>query len=251
MSIKRDDHYEETENGFIDYPDHSTIVPRSTIIFFTIKTTGLDMKWDITKIGFLHQPEDFLGSFDNDKMQLRHEQQVREKLKRIKSALDDEINPLKAMLILNRRDHVQFLCNNLKVFQQEGELEKAILILYRKKNGPFSTPDEIETWSDLINHGEKSRFEAIGDSIPFSKTTVYRGAVIGSPKGLSWSPDRQRAEWYADRWKDPALGGGNVFEVDLTSPDVLVYLTDKHEEELIVSPSFIHTATIRTFGLAV
>lgn len=209
--------------------------------------TGLTMRWNINNIGFLHQPEDFLGSFDNDKMQMRHEEQVRQKLERLKTSLSEEENPLKAMLILNKRDHIQFLQNNEDAFKGDGEFETAVLKLYRRKNGPYSSPNDIPTWSSFFKKCEKERLLEKGAPITFSSATVYRGAVIGSGRSLSWSPDRKRAHWYADRWKDPSLGGGKIFEVDITPADLLVYLTDKHEEEIILTPDFIDTADIRAF----
>ena len=84
--------------------------------------------------------------------------------------------------------------------------------------------------------------------ITFSSATVYRGAVIDSKRSLSWSPDLKRAHWYADRWRDPVLGSGNIYEVDITPADLLVYLTDKHEEEIILAPDFIDSADIRVFS---
>jgi len=203
------------------------------------------MRWNIEKIGFLHQPEDFLGSFDNDKMQKRHEEQVRQKLDGIKSALTEEADPLRAMQILNKRDHVQFLQNNVEIFKAEGAFETAVLKLYGRKNGPFSTPDDIPTWSSFFKQCDEKRLHQKGDPVSFSTSTVYRGSVIGSARSLSWSPDRERALWFADRWKNPDLGGGQIYEVDITPAVLLVYLTDKHEQEMILTPDFIETAEIR------
>lgn len=151
------------------------------------------------------------------------------------------------MLILNSRDHIQFLQNNIEAFKADGEFETAVLKLYRRKNGPYSSPNDIPTWSSFFKQCEKEQLYAKGEAVTFSSATVYRGAVIGSGKSLSWSPDRQRAHWYADRWKDPSLGGGKIFEVDITPADLLVHLTDKHEEEIILSPEFITDAEIRPF----
>lgn len=206
------------------------------------------MKWNIDKIGFLHQPEDFLGSFDNDKMQLRHEEQVQQKLKRIKAALAEEKDPLRAMQVLNKRDHIQFLHNNIDIFKSQGAFETAVLKLYRRKNGPYSTPDDIPTWSSFFKQCEKDRLYDKGEPVSFSSATVYRGSVIGSARSLSWSPDRSRAQWFAERWKDPALGGGQVYEVEIPLSALLVYLTDGHEQEMILAPDFIETAEIKTFA---
>ncbi|MEE4165635.1 MAG: hypothetical protein V2I35_06525, partial [Desulfocapsaceae bacterium] len=94
----------------------------------------------------------------------------------------------------------------------------------------------------------KERLYEQGQQVALSRATVYRGATIGSARSLSWSPDRERALWYADRWKDPELGGGTLFEVDISRSDLLVHLTDKHEAEYILNPDFVETASIRAFG---
>lgn len=205
------------------------------------------MRWNVTNIGFLHRPDDFLGSFENDKMQLRHEQQVQLKLKKIKDALDEEDDPLKAMLILNKLDHIQFLLNNVERFREFGNFETAVLRLYHRKNGPFSTPDDLPTWTNFFKLCDRKLLREKGDPIPFSTSTVYRGSVIGTNRCLSWSPDLERAQWFANRWKDPERGGGNIYEVDVTEEHALAYLTDRHEKEIILDPDFIANAEIRDF----
>jgi hypothetical protein len=70
---------------------------------------------------------------------------------------------------------------------------------------------------------------------------------MGSRRGLSWTPNRQRAEWFAKRWQDSALGGGELYEVDIVRANILVYLKDRYDEELILAPEFIKSAEIRIF----
>ena len=205
------------------------------------------MRWNTSKVGFLHRPDDFLGQFTNDLMQLRHEKQVQEKLKQLKSALDAEQNPTKAMLILNKLDHIQFLENNIDIFREHGEFESALLRLYRRKNGPFATPNNLDTWKRFFSLVDKDLIRQQGEEIQFKSTTLYRGSVIGTNRSLSWSPDRERALLFAERCKDPNLGGGETFCVDVTNSEVLVYLTDKADHEIIVNPEFIEQADIKSF----
>ena len=207
-----------------------------------------EMEWNTNKIGFLHRPDDFLGSFTNDLMQLRHEKQVREKLQNLKDSLAAEENPTRAMLILNKRDHVQFLRNNIEIFRQHEEFESALLRLYRRKNGPFSTPNDLDTWKEFFALVDRDLILQLGVPLPFTSTIVYRGSVIGTNRALSWSPDHKRATQFAERCKDPALGGGQLFEVDVAAANTLVYLTDKTDHEIILDPEFINSAEIRPFS---
>ena len=64
---------------------------------------------------------------------------------------------------------------------------------------------------------------------------------------MSWSTDRQTAEWYAERWQDP-VGGGEIYEVDISKKNVLIQVKQSREAEVILDPLFIKTAEIRAFN---
>ncbi len=209
---------------------------------------GKEMKWNIEDITFLHPPDVFTGSFDNAKMQTRHEQQIQTKLEEIKTAIDQETDPLEAMKKLHTRDQLKFFLNNLGSFRDAGKLEEAVLALYGKLNGPFSSGGDAAVWHNLFEACDTTRLYSLGDPVTFTSATVYAGSVSGFKRSLSWTPDRQRAEWFAERWKDPSRGGGELYEVDITKANILVYLKHRHEEELILTPEFIKSAVIRVFN---
>lgn len=77
---------------------------------------------------------------------------------------------------------------------------------------------------DVFAVCDPARLSGLGDPVPFASASaiVYRGSLSGFQRSLSWTPDRQRAEWFADRWKDPSLGGGELSEVDVARADILV-----------------------------
>lgn len=205
------------------------------------------MNWNIEDIVFLYPPDSFTGSFDNAKMQARHEQQLHEKLEAIKNALTRETDPLAAMHKLHARDQLTFLRNNLESFRHAGRVEKAVLAVYGRLNSPFSSGGDTEIWNSLFAICDPERLYSLGNQVAFATATVYRGSVTGLVRSLSWTPDRQRAEGFAERWKDPSLGGGELFEVDIARSNVLVYLKHRHEEEVLLSPAFITSAEIRAF----
>lgn len=205
------------------------------------------MKWNVEAISFLHPPDVFAGAFDNAKMQARHEQQMQRKLEEIKTALDREADPLEAMNKLHIRDHLQFFLNNLRLFRDAGRLEEAVLALYGRLNAPFSSGGDAALWNRLFEACDTTRLYNLGEPVTFASATVYRGSVSGFVRSLSWTPDRQRAERFAERWQDQTLGGGEVYAVDITKADVLVYLLHRREEELLLAPGFVTSAEIRIF----
>jgi len=206
-----------------------------------------EMKWNVKDIGFLHPPDVFTGTFDNSNMQERHERQVQIKLAALKSALARESDPLGAMHKLHKKDHLQFLLNNQGAFQEAARLEEGVLLLYCRDHGPFVSGSDVAMWSDLFEACDNESLYKLGDPVTFASTTVYRGSVMGIKRSLSWSADRQKAKWYAERWQDP-VGGGEIYEVDITKRDVLVYLEQSREAEIIVDPLFIKSAEIRVFN---
>lgn len=205
------------------------------------------MGWNVEEIVFLHPPDVFTGSFDNAKMQARHERQMQDKLEQIRNAVQRETDPLKAMNILHVKDHLQFFRNNLVQFRQADRLEAAVLVLYGRFNSPFSSGGDAGVWNELFAVCDPGRLQALGKPVGFASATVYRGAVSGLMRSLSWTPDRRRAEGFAERWKDPSMGGGELWEVDIVKDDVMVYLSHRHEDEVLLKPAFIQMAEIRLF----
>ena len=108
------------------------------------------MRWNVEDIAFLYRPDVFTGTFDNAKMQARHEQEVQRKLEALKTALDAETDPFEAMIILNNKDHLQFLLNNIEPFRDAGRFEEAVLALYGRLNAPFASGGDAAVWSDLF-----------------------------------------------------------------------------------------------------
>lgn len=63
--------------------------------------------------------------------------------------------------------------------------------------------------------------------------TIYRG--VGSEKyrdGISWTLAKSKAEWFATRFTD----NGIVYSAKVKSKDILYYISERGEEEIIVDP---------------
>ena len=71
--------------------------------------------------------------------------------------------------------------------------------------------------------------------------TIYRGGI--DDKGYSWTLDKDKAEWFANRWvMNGNLGDEsnvtnrhetNVFEKTIKKSDAIAYLSDRNESEII------------------
>ena len=205
------------------------------------------MHWNLQDVNFLYPPDVFVGSFDNDKMQARHELQVAEKLATLQASIKRETDPLLAMKKLHPNDHRQFLINNRTAFQLAERMEEALLIVYSRRNAPFSSEGDTAVWNSLFSHCDRHRLSQLGEPIPSVIGRVYRGSVSGCRKSLSWTPDRQSARRFADRWQGSSMGGGEIYEVDISSSEILIYRHNRGEQEVLLSPQFIETAEIRPF----
>ncbi len=205
---------------------------------------GKNMAWNLDKIRFLYPPDDFTGSFTNDKMQARHKALQDQKIKEILTQLEIAKDPLEAMRVLNPREHTRFLLNNLEAFKQQKCLEKAVLWLYYRKNTPFAAAGDYDTWKLLLNECDPDRLYNEGSPFPYKKVTAYRGSVTGVSKGLSWTVNREKVAWILERWADKELGGGTVFALEITRDDILVYVEDKMKQEVILLPELAETAQV-------
>ena len=206
---------------------------------------GRNMQWKLDKIRFLYPPDDFTGTFSNEKMQARHKALQEQKIKEILRQLEIEKDPILAMRILNPLEHIQFLLNNLEHFKEKKCLEKAILSLYYQKNTPFAPAGDYESWKFLLNICDSDRLYELGNPFPFERVTAYRGSVTGLPRGLSWTVSREKTAWILDRWENKELGGGIVFALEITRKDILVYIEDKLRQEVLLLPERAETAEIR------
>lgn len=58
---------------------------------------------------------------------------------------------------------------------------------------------------------------------PSEPQRLYRGCGVRLSRRWSWTPDRDLAQWFADRW--PTLGEAAVFEVDASPSAMLATFT--------------------------
>ena len=77
----------------------------------------------------------------------------------------------------------------------------------------------------MMNEEEKIFFDSLPDEI-----TIFRGGM--DDKGFSWTLDKDRACWFANRWNQDQ----EVFEKTINKSDALAYLNGRNESEIIYVP---------------
>ena len=202
------------------------------------------MKWNLNKIKFLYPPDNFQGSFSNEIMQIKHKAMQEAKINAIIKNLKASDQALSAMKVLNPLDHIQFIFNNIEEFRAQKCLEEAVLKLYTKQNSSFESGGIFKVWHDLFRHCDRERFYSMGPSLPCRDILAFRGSVPGVAKGFSWTVNRKKIDWFTERWQDKSLGGGTIFSTLISRKDILVFLKDEEQAEIIVSPQFLETAKI-------
>ena len=76
---------------------------------------------------------------------------------------------------------------------------------------------------------------AVYSSLP-DTFTVYRGVSIGrTPKGLSWTRNKETAEWFMHRFEDLEPNKrGYMLKAEIKKENVLAYLNTRDEDEIVV-----------------
>ena len=203
------------------------------------------MQWKLNDIRFLHPPHDFVGSFNNEKMQERHVAMQDAKVKEIRMALAKATMPFEAMNVLNPSEHIQFVHNNVNKFKETDTLESTILKLYYRKNTPFAPAGKYETWILLLSLCDREKLHNLGKPFPKEGCIAYRGSLTNVPWGLSWTTDVKEAQWILNRWEDKEMGGGAVYSATIQPDDILIYASESKRQELILKPEVCKTITAK------
>ncbi len=203
-----------------------------------------NMRWNLKKIQFLYPPDNFIGTFANEKMQAKHKALQDEKRATILKNIAASKTPLTAIQTLNNLDHLQFLLNNTGEFKKDGCLEETVLKLYCRENSAFTSGGIFDIWHNLFLQCDAKKLYSLGASFLDENVTVFRGSITGVEKGFCWTTSKPKADWFLERWKDKEQGGGTVYSTKISRKDLLISLKDTEKKELIVSPLFLETAEI-------
>jgi hypothetical protein len=70
---------------------------------------------------------------------------------------------------------------------------------------------------------------------PREPLTIYRGATWGRRRGMAWTTDREKAEWFANRFS--VLREALVYEITVGPEVVLALFDGRNEAEVVVEPA--------------
>lgn len=105
----------------------------------------------------------------------------------------------------------------------DTNVSKSKLILMFKKADPH----------DLMLESELQQYEELDEVV-----TVYRGVTSHNAKNikaLSWTLDREKAEWFANRFNED----GTVYEAEIEKTHIFALFNGRNESEVVVDPKFL------------
>ena len=98
-------------------------------------------------------------------------------------------------------------------------------IVYQNLQLWIDTFKSIKNTKLLMDYDELNYFNNLPEKI-----VIYRGGV--SKRGISWTLNKDIAEWFANRFR--AINkGGQLFEKKVFKNDCIAYFNDREEEEII------------------
>lgn len=106
--------------------------------------------------------------------------------------------------------------------------------------------ESLDVWRDLWNEGGYDRTYVMGDAelaalaqLP-GQFQIWRGESRGrAGEGLSWTTDRDKAVWFAQRWKGSEGHRPRLMTGIVNKSDVLAYFLGRGESEIVTFPDYV------------
>lgn len=94
---------------------------------------------------------------------------------------------------------------------------------------------ELVKWFKISDKTKLMNEEDYHTWLSFPETlTIYRGVAVGrKPYGLSWTTEKEKAEWFAHRY-DTEKKAGYVQYVEIQKNEALAYFNTRDEKEVVV-----------------
>lgn len=132
-----------------------------------------------------------------------------------------------AMPYFSQKDFSEYLANAWVMCESPNNdpnfTQKQMLGLFKKADPQV-----------LMDEDEYKQFQALEDTL-----VVYRGVTsynANRVKALSWTLDREKAEWFAHRFDED----GAVYEAKIDKAHVYAFFSSRNESEVIVDPAFLN-----------
>ncbi len=164
---------------------------------------------------------------------LKEDQEEAKELYR--QAIDKQKDVFGIFMILNKV-YAGFFFNMIKDFLNKEDYAGMLEYLWTSMEYPnadvnVSKYEFIDLWkkadlSYIYSDEDKEKLAKLPETF-----LVYRGLMKGAKKqALSWTLDPSRATWFAKRFGH----NGKVYKATCNKKDILVYLSCRNEEEIVV-----------------
>ena len=153
----------------------------------------------------------------------------------LQSAESGDVETLLAFL--DNTTELSFVADNIEWLKSIGKYETALLSAY------IDTQTNYTNWSlDLLKFlfsiASRPALLAAGETLPGAGPfVVFRGVAGKGAKrrlrGLSWTDDRERAIWFANRYAETGLEKPAVMRAEVMPAQVYAFCDDRNEREFI------------------
>jgi hypothetical protein len=114
--------------------------------------------------------------------------------------------------------------------------------------------ENLDVWVDLLDSDRPGRDHMMDDeeraalaAMP-DTITVWRGHSDINADGWSWTTDRDRAVWFANRFTVMENRNPYVTEATVAKTDVIAYMLARKESEIVVNPDNVTVITETALG---
>lgn len=154
--------------------------------------------------------------------------------------IESETSAIGVIYHINKAYRLQFL----EIIQDYlSNVDLAELLAYIWVDSEGTSQDPNCSLSQLIEWFTEADKKALMDDEDYqvfdtlpSEFSVYRGiSTHGNTNGLSWTLNRETAEWFAKRFSFDG-SKGTVIEATAKKEDVLAYFNDRNEQEIVINP---------------
>ena len=149
------------------------------------------------------------------------------------------------IMLLNSAYYMTFLKFTWK-FMSDKDFGETLRDCWTQQEWPNRdnnvTHRELVSWfkkadkNTLMSEEDNAKLSELKAKCLTDGLTLYRGVNQGGkPNGLSWTTDKEKAEWFANRWSNYGVNDGKVYMMYITDPSlILAYFSDRGENEVIV-----------------
>lgn len=166
--------------------------------------------------------------------------------KTVSSAIDNTENPYELYMMVNKPYSLTFLKYASPHLSKKDFSEifaSAWIMCEAPHNDPDVSLEKLVAMFQsadprvLMDKDEYREFQGLSDTL-----TVYRGVTAYNAenvKALSWTLNRQIAEWFANRFGED----GTVYKATIAKEHIYALFNGRNESEVIVNPKYLTDIT--------